>query len=339
MAAESLAVGVVGASGLVGRDILDLLDERQLVVGRLALFGSVRTAGSEVDLGDRHEKIALLGAGSFADLDVVFFTAGPTLAGEFAPQASAAGAVVIDTSSRFRLDPEVPLIVPEINTAAIGEYRERGILATPSPVATALAVVLAPLAARAGLRRVVVATYQGVSGAGRRALVGLSHETIDLLNARGPRRTRFARRIAFNCIPQVGSIGPAGGTSHELQVIGETRKVLGLPELAMAVTAVRVPIFYGHGLALNVETEEPLDAVAAADLLRAAPGVFLHETEDDPYPTPSEIAGSESAHVGRLRDDPSTANGLNLWVALDNVRKGAALNAVQVAEILVREYL
>ena len=334
--AEELSVAVVGAAGLAGREIVSLLEERQVPFKELRLLGSLRTAGKEVERAGRTEKVSLLGAGSFDGIDLAFFAGGPTLAGEHVPTAVGAGAAVIDLSSRFRLDEAVPLVVPEVNPAAIAERRERGIIANPSSTAIALAVVLAPIAAEAGLRRVIVSTYQGVASMGQLGMEALSRETIELLNARGPRRTRFARRIAFNCIPQVGAVEPGGVTTHELHAVEETRKILGNPALAMHVTAVRVPAFFGSALSLGVETEQPLGAAAAIELLRTAPGVVIDE---ESYPTPAEVAGSDATYVGRVRDDPSAENALGLWVTLDNVRKGAALNAVQIAEILVRDYL
>ena len=338
------SIAVVGPNGLIGREILSLLEERGLA-GEIRLLGSVKTAGGEVDddEGGAARKIDLLGPSSFAGVDVAFFAAGPAVAGAHAPAAAEGGTTVIDLSSRFRLDDGVPLVVPEVNADAIAERRERNIVASPSATAVALAIVLGPLAQEAGLRRVVVSTYQGVSGAGGRALGTLSRESADLMNARGRRRPRFARPIAFNCVPQVGELEPGGSTTHELRVVEETRKVLSRPELPMLVTAVRVPVFFGYALSVNVETESPLDAAAAADVLRAAPGVLLHDatTREVPsYPTGVDVAGSDATHVGRLRDDPSAdPPGIALWIALDNVRKGAALNAVQIAEILVRDYL
>jgi aspartate-semialdehyde dehydrogenase len=320
----------------VGEEILDLLDDRRFPTGELRLLGSLRTAGGEIERAGMRTKIALLGSDSFAGLDLVFFAAGPTVSGEHAPRAADAGAAVIDCTSRFRLDEAVPLVVPEVNADAIGERRERGIVASPSALTVALAIVLAPLAAAAGLRRVVASSYQGAAGGGRRSMNALSQETVDLLNARGPRRTHFGQRRAFNCVPQVGAVEPGGATIHELHVVEETRKVLGDPGLALSLTAVRVPVFFGHCASVFLETEQPLGAAGAADVLRGAPGVRLHE---DGYPTAVEVAGSDVTHVGRLRDDPAAEHGIALWVVLDNVRKGGALNAVEIAEILIRDYL
>src|SRR5579875_261256 len=329
-AADALGVAVVGAAGLVGEEIVALLGERQFPLGELRLLGSVRTAGKG---GEEH------GPRAFDDMDLVFFAAGPAIAGEHAPAAVAAGAAVIDCSSRFRLAEGVPLVVPEVNAERIGDRRTEGIVASPSPTAIALAVVLEPLAAAAGLRRVTVATYQGVASAGRGGLRGLSRETLDVLNSRGTRRSRFARPIAFNCLPQVGELEPGGWTTHELRTAEEVRKILDAPTLGIFVTAVRVPTFFGTGLSVTVETEEPLGAAAATALFRGARGLLVHESPADAYPTPTEVAGSDATHVGRIRDDPTVEHGLGLWIAIDSVRKGAALNAVQIAEILVRDYL
>jgi aspartate-semialdehyde dehydrogenase len=339
MAAEALTVAVVGPSGLAGQEILELLVARQFPVGSLRLLGSARTAGTEVEVERRTERIALLDAESFRGVDVALFAAGPAVAGAHAPVAVDSGAAVIDLSSRFRLAPGVPLVVPEVNQAAIAERREQGIVASPSAVAIALAVVLAPLREAAGLRRVVVSTYQGTAGAGRAAVNRLSRATLDLLAGRGGRRRASERPLAFNCIPQVGAVEPGGATTQELQVVEEVRKTLDEPGLALTVTAVRVPAFFGYGLAVTCETETPLAAAAAAEVLRSARGVLVHDQPESAYPTPVEVVGSDGTHVGRIRTDAAVEHGLAFWVAVDNLRKGAALNAVEIAEILVRDFL
>jgi aspartate-semialdehyde dehydrogenase len=336
---DALTVAVVGASGLAGREVVRLLADRRFPTGDIRVFGSVRTAGSAIEEGDFRANVALLAPHVFDGVDVAFFAAGPTVSGEFAPIASTAGAAVIDLSSRFRLDELVPLVVPEVNRDAIADWRERGIVANPSGTAIAMSVALAPILAEAGLRRVHVSTYQGVAGAGKRAVNGLSKETIGLLNGRGVRRTRFARRIAFNVIPQVGAIEPGGATTHELQAAEEARRVLGAADVALQITAVRVPVFFGLGLAINLETEREIAPEDVVELLRPAPGIMLHASEQDAYPTPIEVTGSEATHVGRVRRDPSAENGLSMWVSVDSIGKGAALNAVQIAEVLVRDHL
>jgi aspartate-semialdehyde dehydrogenase len=334
-----LRVAVVGASGLVGREILRLLDERSESHAELRLLGSPRTAGATIEEGDVQGRIELLRPGAFDEIDVAFFAAGPSVALEWAPVAAQAGAAVVDLSSRFRLDQMVPLVVPEVNPDTLAGWRERGIVASPSSAVVGLTVVLAPLATAAGIRRVVVSTYSGVASAGRRAVAGLSKETIDLLNGRGQKPTWFPRRIAFNSVPQQGDIEPGGATTHELHVVEETRRVLGDPALAMQITAVRIPMFFGLGLSVALETEQPLSPDEAVEILRPAPGIMVHASPDDAYPTPVEVTGSAATHAGRIRSDPSVENGLALWVALDNVGKGAALNAVEIAELLVRDHL
>ena len=333
-----LALAVVGPTSLIGEEILEQLESRRLDVD-VRLLGSHRTAGGEVAEGAFAGRIALLAPSAFDGIDIALFAAGPTVAGEWAPEAARAGALVVDCSSRFRLDPQVPLVVPEVNADALADVRERGIVATPSSTAIALSVVLAPLAQAVGLRRVVVSTYHGVAGAGRRAVHGLSRETVDLLNGRGQRATAFARRIAFNCLPQVGALEPGGASAHESAAVEEVRRILDAPGLAMHLTAVRVPVFFGVGLSVAVETDDALDPGDAAELLRPAPGILLHDTPGDPYSTPVEAAGSEATHVGRVRADPSVEHGLALWVTIDSVVKGAGLNAVQVAELLARNHL
>ncbi len=335
----TLSVGVVGAAGLVGQELIELLEARQLPIGTLKLFGSARTAGADLELHDgRTEHIHLVASDAFSDLDLAFFASGPSIAGEFARFAVDAGASVIDLSTRHRLDPTVPLVVPEVNAAAVRDVREAGIVASPSAVAIALAVVLAPLRDAAGLRRVVVSTYQGTAGAGRAAVNRLSREALDLLSGRGIRRSRERPR-AFNCLPQIGAIEPGGATTHELHVVEEVRKIIEEPGLPLSITAVRVPTFFGYGMTITLETDTPLSDDAAADVLRQGRGVLVHDDPAAPYPTPAEVIGSDGTHVGRIRRDPAVENGLALWVALDNLRKGAALNAVEIAEIVVRDVL
>jgi aspartate-semialdehyde dehydrogenase len=324
-----LSVAVVGAGGLVGSDVLEVLEARQFPVGTLKLLGSLRTAGGQTERGP----IALVGPDAFADVDLVFFAAGPTVAGEQVPAAVAAGARVVDLSSRFRLDPAVPLVVPEVNADVLRMGEGADLVASPSATAIGLAVVLAPLAAAAGLRRVVVSTYQGAASGGRRMLRRLSRDTIALLNARGDP----ARGMGFDCNPQVGALLPGGATAHELHVAEELRRVLGASELAVSVTAVRVAAFFGQGMSVHLETEGRLGAGEAARILREAPGLVVTDEAGVPPPRLAAVAGSEATHVGRIREDAAFEHGLALWVALDSVRKGGALNAVEIAEILVGE--
>ena len=336
---ENVRIAVVGASGLVAREVLRLLGERDEQPGRLLLLGSPRTAGATVEEANLQQRVELLAPGCFTDIDLAIFAAGPEVALEWAPVAADAGAAVVDMSSRFRLDETVPLVVPEVNPDALSGWRERNLVASPSATALGLSMTLAPLAEAVGFRRLVVSTYSGVASAGRRAVAGLSKETTDLLSGRGQRRTRFARRIAFNSLPQLGDIEPGGATTHELQAVQELRRVLGLGELPTHLTAVRVSMFFGLGLSVVLETETALSPGEAAGILQSAPGLIVHASDGDAYPTPVEVTGSDAVHVGRIRVDESVENGLALWIALDNVGRGAALNAVHITELLVRDYL
>ncbi len=337
---RNYTVAVVGATGAVGTELLKILDERRFPVGELRLLASERTAGTFIALERGEVRVDLLDAEAFADVDLAFFCAGGAVSAEYAPIAADAGAVVIDKSSNFRGDPAVPLVVPEVNAADLAE-RERGIIASPNCTTIPIVVALKPIADAVGLARVVAASYQAVSGAGKQGIDALSRETAALLNLRGiddDTPSVFPHRIAFNCIPQIDAILPDGMTKEELKVIRETRRVLHLDDLPVAVTCVRVPTFYGHAVALTVETEHKLDARGAERLLREAPGVILYDSSSErPYATPADVGGTDAVYVGRVRDDPSHPTSLQLWVAADNVRKGAALNAVQIAEIVVRD--
>jgi aspartate-semialdehyde dehydrogenase len=349
-------VAVVGATGAVGSEVLAILEERAFPIDELRLFASERTAGTLVSWQGGEVRVELLDEDGFVGVDFAFFCAGGSVSATWAPVAADAGAVVIDKSSHFRRDPDVPLVVPEVNAADVAE-RERGIIASPNCTTIPMVVALKPLADAAGLARVVAASYQSVSGGGKRGIEALSRETTNLLNMRparpdedegdeaaavdddgGGRGDVFPRRIAFNVIPQVDAFLPNGATKEEDKVIAETRRVLHLDDLPVAVTCVRVPTFYGHAVALTVETETPLSAEDARRLLRESPGVILCDLDDPlPYPTPADVGGTDAVYVGRVRDDPSHPRGLQLWVAADNVRKGAALNAVQIAEIVARD--
>ncbi len=341
VAERTYTVAVVGATGAVGRELVKILEERVFPVEDLRLFASERTAGELVRFGGGETRVELLGPEAFDGVDVAFFCAGGAISAEYAPLAADAGAVVIDKSSHFRMDELVPLVVPEVNAADI-EERGRGIIASPNCTTIPIVVALKPLADAAGLSRVVAASYQSVSGGGKRGIETLSRETVSLLNMHDleepPRGAVFPRRIAFNCIPQVDAFLDDGSTKEEAKVIAETRKVLHIEDLPVAVTCVRVPTFYGHTVALTIETEGKLDAAEARDLLRESSGVLLCEAGSElPYPTAADVGGTDAVYVGRVRDDPSHPHGLQLWVGADNVRKGAALNAVQIAEIVARE--
>lgn len=341
MAERDFTVAVVGATGAVGSEVLSTLEERVFPVGELRLFASARSAGERIEWRGDSLRVEEVDRDGFEGVDLAFFCAGGSVSAEYAPRAADAGAVVIDKSSHFRMDPDVPLVVPEVNAGDLAE-RPRGIIASPNCTTIPIVVALKPIADEVGLARIVASSYQAVSGGGKRGVDALSRETINLLNMREVRPDEndspFPQRIAFNCIPQVDAFLPDGSTKEEAKVIAETRRVLHLETLPVAVTCVRVPTFYGHSVALTVETEQPLDAEDARRLLREAPGVILCELGDEiPYPTAAVVGGTDAVYVGRVREDPSHPSGLQLWVAADNVRKGAALNAVQIAEIVIRE--
>jgi aspartate-semialdehyde dehydrogenase len=331
-----LSLALVGATGTVGRTVLDVLDDLDVPVKSLRAFASARSAGTTLSFRADDVRVEGLGQGAFRGCEVAIFCAGPDVAREWAPRAWAEGCAVVDDSPAFRCEDDVPLVVPEVNPEAVAGVAARGIVANPSTNVTALSIALQPLRAVAGLRRVVVATYQSVSGAGQGGVEELEQEARDLLNLREPRpAARFPHRIAFNVIPQVGAFGPGGRTDEEEKIVRETRKVLGDPALRIAATAVRVPVFFGHSAAVNLQTERKLDATAAREALRKARGVKLL---DDPaqriYPMPMLVASEDSVLVGRVRDDESQENGLDLFLSIENTRKGAATNAIQLAQLV-----
>jgi len=338
---RAYTIAIVGATGAVGGELVKILEERAFPVGELRLFATEHSAGALVDFAGGETRVEILDADGFHGVDIAFFCAGGAVSAAYAPLAVEAGAVVIDKSSHFRQDEGVPLVVPEVNAADV-DARERGIIASPNCTTIPIVVALNPIAEAGGLGRIVAASYQAVSGAGKRGVEALSRETIGLLNMRDAAHeeaeTVFPQRIAFNCIPQVDVFLADGSTAEEAKVIAETRKVLHCDALPIAVTCVRVPTFYGHAVALTIETERRLDAAEARRLLREAPGVLLCEAGGEPaYATPADVGGTDAVYVGRIRNDPSHPHGLQLWVAADNVRKGAALNAVQIAELVARE--
>jgi aspartate-semialdehyde dehydrogenase len=321
-------VAVLGATGAVGRTMLDVLGERRFPVERLTLLASERSAGTTISWQGREIEVRAPRAGCFRGVDVALFSAGAARSREWGPRAADEGAVVVDNSSAWRMDPAVPLVVPEVNAAAMVE-RPKGIIANPNCSTIQVVVALAPLRAAAGLRRLVLTTFQSVSGAGEKGRDALRRERTGERGGESP----FTRPIDANVVPQIGGFDEAGWSEEERKMIEEPRKILGLPGLAVAPTCVRVPVEVGHAVQMAVETDRPLELADAARALGAAEGVvFLPEA--DRFPTPAEIAGRDEVFVGRLRADPHLPNVLHLWVVADNLRKGAATNAVQIAERL-----
>jgi aspartate-semialdehyde dehydrogenase len=328
-------VAVVGATGAVGTEMIEVLEEREFPVARLVPLASTRSAGGTVTFKGNEVPIEVLTKDSFAGVDIALFSAGADLSREFAPIAVKAGAVVIDNSAAWRMTPEVPLVVPEVNAHDI--QRHKGIIANPNCSTIQMVVALKPLHDHARIKRIVVTTFQSVSGTGKVAMDELMAECQDLLSFKSASPKVYPYQIAFNCLPQIDEFLPSGYTKEEMKMVHETRKIMGDQSIHVTATTVRVPVYIGHSEAVNIETERKLSANEARAILSTAPGVLLY---DDPahkiYPMPLEVAGKDEVYVGRVREDESIANGLNLWVVADNLRKGAALNAVQIAEHLAQ---
>lgn len=332
-------VAVVGATGVVGREMLNILHERKFPVSEVVALASRRSVGRDVLFGDQKIKVKALEDYDFRGVDIALFSAGGATSKEWAPKVAAQGAVVIDNSSQWRMDPDVPLIVPEVNADAIAGYTKKGIIANPNCSTAQLVVALKPLHERARIKRVVVATYQSVSGAGNEGVTELERQTKQILVNDPVVREKFTKQIAFNIIPHIDVFMDDGYTKEEWKMVAETKKMLD-PKIKLTATCVRVPVFIGHSEAVNIEFDEPLSADEAREILSTAPGVqVLDRREDGGYITPLESAGDYNTFVSRIREDFTVENGLVMWVVSDNLRKGAALNAVQIAEELAARHL
>ncbi|MCH7710267.1 MAG: aspartate-semialdehyde dehydrogenase [Proteobacteria bacterium] len=333
-------IAVVGATGNVGREMLSILAERNFPADEVVALASSKSVGREVSYGeDKILKVAALEGFDFAGCDIALFSAGAAIAKSRAPRAADAGCIVIDNSSCFRTDPDVPLVVPEVNAAAIEGYRNRNIIANPNCSTIQFVVALKPLHDLATIERAVVATYQSTSGAGKAAMDELFSQTRGIYVNDPIRKRQFTKRIAFNVIPHIDVFMKDGSTKEEWKMVVETAKVLD-PAIKVVATCVRVPTFIGHGEAINIECAAPISVKAARAALRKAPGItVIDHRADEGYVTPEEVAGEDPVFVSRIRADETVAHGLSLWVVADNLRKGAALNAVQIAEELVRGYL
>jgi aspartate-semialdehyde dehydrogenase len=338
---DKFNVAVVGATGMVGEAILEILAERNFPIDTLHPLASDRSLGKTVKFGSREVACEVLSEHDFANTDIALFSAGGDISAEYAPRAAAAGCVVIDNTSHFRMDEDIPLVVPEVNPEAIKGYPPRNIIANPNCSTIQLVVALKPIYDAAGIERINVATYQAVSGAGRSAVERLATQTATLLNGRPVELEGDEKQIAFNAIPHIDVFQSNGYTKEEMKMVWETRKIFADPDIQINPTAVRIPVFIGHSEAVHLETREPISAEKVRELLEAAPGVsVLDEVKMGGYPTSvTEASGSDPVYVGRIREDISHKQGISMWVVADNVRKGAALNSVQIAEILVREYL
>lgn len=336
---DGYRVCIVGATGVVGREMISVLQERDFPVKDLKLLASERTAGTTLAFKGENLKVQVLQEDSFKGMDIGLFSAGGAVSQKYAPIASEEGCVVIDNTSAFRMDPEVPLVVPEVNPHAIADYNHKGIIANPNCSTIQMVVVLKPIHDVATIRRVVVSTYQSVSGTGKEAIRELEKQTLAIFNHQEVKSEVYPHRIAFNCLPHIDVFSENGYTKEEIKMINETKKIMEDESIGITATTVRVPVFYGHSESVNIETTKKITPDEVRDILSRAPGVIV---VDDPkkneYPLAVYAAGKDETFVGRIREDKSIEKGINMWIVSDNIRKGAALNAVQIAEVLLKQY-
>ncbi len=337
---QSYHIAIVGATGTVGNELLSILNERNFPVSDITLLASERSVGESLDFQGKDIPVEILNNNSFENVDIAFFSAGSTVSKEFAPIAAKAGAVVIDNTSAFRMDKCIPLIVPEVNGDEIACFETKRIIANPNCSTIQMVMALHPLHESVGIKRIIVNTYQSVSGAGRKAIEELSKQTTSLFTGNDAEKNVFPHQIAFNCIPQIGAIDKNGISEEEYKMMHETKRILNDDRIEVFATTVRVPVFSGHAESINIEFESDMDIKEAAILLSDMPGVtVVDEPMKNNYPMPSSAIGNDDVYVGRIRKDPTVAHGLAMWVVSDNLRKGAALNAVQIAELLTQQYL
>ena len=340
MKKQKYNIAVVGATGVVGQEMIRILEERKFPVDKIKLLASERSAGQYLEFNGKQEKVYLLSEETFEGIDIGLFSPGASVSAVYAPKAGKAGCVVIDNTSQFRMEPDVPLIVPEVNPKAIGEYKKRNIIANPNCSTIQMVVALKPIHDAVKIKRIVVSTYQAVSGAGKEAMDELSDQALAIYGQKEIKKKVFPYQIAFNCIPQIDVFLDNGYTKEEMKMVNETRKIMGDNSIKITATTVRVPVFNSHSEAVNIETEKKITAKEIKELLSKAPGVkVLDDTKKLEYPMPIDASERDDVFVGRIREDESMPNGINMWIVADNLRKGAALNAVQIAEILIREYL
>jgi len=333
-------VAVAGATGAVGSQMMACLEERDFPVENLKLLATARSAGQKLRFKGEEIAVEELTETSFKGVDIGIFSAGGATSQKYAQSATADGCVVVDNSAAWRMDPDVPLVVPEVNPQAVAGYTKKGIIANPNCSTIQMVVALAPIHREAGIKRVVVSTYQAVSGTGKKAIDELYNQTKAIMDSLEPEKKVYPHRIAFNCLPQIDVFLDNGYTKEEMKMVHETRKILEDDSIAITATTIRVPVFFSHSESVNVETHKPISPDEVRALLSGAPGVLV---VDDPsksqYPMPIDAAGRDETFVGRIRADDSVQNGINMWVVSDNIRKGAATNAVQIAEILASDYL
>lgn len=340
MSVKKTHVAVAGATGAVGNQMLRCLEERNFPLASIKLLASQRSIGRQLKFRGDLIEVEELNADAFKGVDIALFSAGGSTSQTFAPAATAAGCVVIDNSNAWRMDPEVPLVVPEVNPHAIALYTQKGIIANPNCSTIQMVVALKPIHDKYGIKRIVVSTYQAVSGTGKKAIDELFDQTRAMINFLDYEKKVYPHRIAFNCIPHIDTFLQNGYTKEEMKMVNETRKILEDEKIGVTATTVRVPVFYGHSEAINVETIKAISVPAVRQLLGKAPGIkVMDDPEKNVYPLATDAAGQDGTMVGRIRADESIPNAINMWVVSDNIRKGAATNAVQIAEVLAKKYL
>jgi len=340
MSEKRFNVVIAGATGEVGNQMITCLKERKFPVKSIRFLASSRSAGTTLEYKGDEVVVEELTESSFKGADIAIFSAGGGISERFAPFAAKDGCVVVDNSSAWRMDPEVPLVVPEVNPHAIAKYTNKGIIANPNCSTIQMVVPLYPLHKTYGIKRIVVSTYQAVSGTGKKAVDELDSQTRAILNFKGFEKKVYPHAIAFNCLPHIDTFMENGYTKEEMKMVNETRKIMEDDTIGVTATTVRVPVFYGHSESVNIETKSDISAIEVKTMLEKSPGVkVVDDPQNNIYPLPIEAAGQDWIFVGRIRDDESISNGINMWIVADNIRKGAATNAVQIAEILAKEYL
>ena len=338
--AKLFNVAVAGATGAVGNQMIACLEERDFPVGNLKLLATSKSAGRKLRFKGEEFPVEELTETSFRGLDIAIFSAGGAASQKYAPFAAKDGCVVVDNSAAWRMDPDVPLVVPEVNPHAMGQYSNKGIIANPNCSTIQMVVALAPIHKKVGIKRIVVSTYQAVSGTGKKAIDELHNQTKAILNFIEPERKVYPHRIAFNCLPHIDVFLDNGYTKEEMKMVEETKKILEDDSIGITATTVRVPVFFSHSESVNVETRDPITPDEVRALLEKAPGVTVVDNpSENLYPMAIDAAGRDETFVGRIRADESVSSGINLWVVSDNIRKGAATNALQIAEIVARDYL
>ena len=332
-------VAIAGATGAVGGAMLDVLKRRDFPINELRLLASERSVGKKIHFKGEEIAVQLLSEDAFEGIDIALFSAGATRSLDFAPAAAKAGALVVDNSSAYRMDPEIPLVVPEVNPQAIAGYKKHGIIANPNCSTIQMLVALKPILDKVGIKRLVISTYQAVSGSGADAIAELDSQVKEYAAGNEMKASVYPHQIAFNCLPHIDSFLENGYTKEEMKMVNETRKIFGDDSIAITATAVRVPVFYGHSESVNIETNEKITVAEVKELLADAPGVKLADDLDNNiYPLATDCEGEFDTLVGRIREDESIENGLNMWIVSDNILKGAALNTVQIAEVFIQEY-